>query len=106
MNRTEQPASSVFCLPYTQLFSYQTHGPPHFGTGVRAPIFASTPMRTAFARGNCDANPSNVIANETCCGNYVSLGPDPKQYAGPSQFPIDASYLKMMRCKPNTLPVQ
>ena len=59
-------------------------------------------MRSAFARGNCEVN-TQVVSNATGCGNHVHLGPNPNQYAAPEKYPIDLSYVKMMRCKANTL---
>jgi hypothetical protein len=65
---TENPRSTVACLHFSNLHLYQSHPPPHYGYGVKAPIFASTPMRTAFARGNTD--PSPVNHTQSCCSNY------------------------------------
>lgn len=87
MNRNEQSQTTTACLGYTNLAVYQTHRPPYFGTGVRAPMFAATPMRTAFARGNCSAE-QEVPTKIGCCDNYKFVG-------HPNRTEMD----KMIRCK-------
>ena len=87
MNRSDRPSSTIACLGFTNLKQYQTHPPPYFGTGIRRPMFASTPMRTAFARGN-ETIPSYVKPRVSCCDNY--------------QFTENSNWQeisKMMRCK-------
>lgn len=83
-----QPAT----LGYTNLFTYQTHAPPFFGTGVFAPMFAATPMRTQFARGNTQIVRKDVVNHVSCCDNYKFDGL-------PNRMPIDMNLNKMMRCK-------
>lgn len=87
MNRSDQPRTMTACLGFSNLATYQTHGPPYFGRGVNAPTFAATPMQTAFARGN-ETIPKDVHPQISCCGNY--------KFSGQSNW-MDMS--KMMRCK-------
>jgi hypothetical protein len=87
MNRPDYLRTTVPCLGYTNLSTYQTHGPPYYGRGVKAPYFASTPMRTAFARGNCSDN-QEVPSKVSCCDNYKFVG-----------YPNLTELNKMIRCK-------
>lgn len=87
MNRSDYLHSTTACLGYTNLGTYQTHGPPYYGRGVKAPHFAATPMRTAFARGNCSDQPP-VTPKVGCCDTYKFVG-----------YPNLTDMNKMMRCK-------
>lgn len=87
MNRSDYLHATQACLGFTNLRTYQTHGPPYYGFGVRRPTFVATPMRSAFARGNC-SDEQEVPTKIGCCDTY--------KFAGyPNMVEMD----KMMRCK-------
>jgi hypothetical protein len=58
---------------YSNLQTYKSHGPPNYGKGINAPYFASSPMRSPFARGNIPI-PTNIVHHTECCDTYNDLG--------------------------------
>lgn len=52
---------------YSNLGTYKSHPPPHYGKGIYAPYFASIPMRSAFNRGEI---PNDIIHKTYCCDDY------------------------------------
>jgi hypothetical protein len=52
---------------YSNLGTYKTHNPPHYGKGIYAPYFAASPMRSDFNRGEI---PKNIVYHTECCDNY------------------------------------
>lgn len=52
---------------YSNLETYKSHPPPHYGKGINAPYFAGIPMRSAFNRGEI-AN--NIVHKTYCCNDY------------------------------------
>lgn len=52
---------------YSNLGTYKSHPPPHYGKGIYAPYFASIPMRSAFDRGEIS---KNIVHKTYCCDDY------------------------------------
>lgn len=56
---------------YSNLATYKSHPPPHYGKGINAPYFGASPMRSSFKRGDIA---TNIVFHTECCDNYAVSG--------------------------------